>query len=205
MKLIIVRHGESLFNVEHRVQGWKDAPLTEKGKAQAEQVAARLKDMKIDTIYSSDLRRAMETAKIIDRFHDLGVKPVQDFREQCFGELEGMLKSDADKKRPDAFENRKKDPHFVMPGPGGESFDMMAERVKKALDKIIESRSDQTVLIVTHGGPKRAILYKLGLMEGLMTYEELITNRFLNTSVTELEIVDGKPKILCLNCGKHLL
>ena len=205
MKLIIVRHGESRFNVERRVQGWKDAPLTERGRNQAERVADRLKDVKIDAIYASDLCRAFDTAKKIAEFHGLTVTPVKDFREQCFGDLEGFLRPEADKIAPNAFENREKDPDFVMPGTNGESFNMMADRVKKALDKIIGSHPDQTVLVVTHGGPKRAMLYKLGLTEGIMTYEELIRNRFTNTSVTELEIKAGKAEIICLNCGKHLL
>jgi alpha-ribazole phosphatase len=199
MKLILVRHGESQFNVEHRVQGWADVPLTGKGLEQADKVAARLKDVKIDAIYSSVLQRAMVTAEKIAASHNLRVIPVNDLREMNFGEMTGMLRAEADEKYDRPFEKRKNDPDYVFPD--GESVNMMAERVMKVINGIVAKHPGQTVVVVAHGGVKRAIFYKLGLM----SHVEAWSTKLLNTSVSEIEMTEGKAKVICFNCGKHLI
>ncbi len=73
MKLILVRHGETLWNKEHRVQGFTDIALSETGKRQAERLAVCLRDERIDAIYCSNLQRAFETARVIGQFHALPI------------------------------------------------------------------------------------------------------------------------------------
>src|SRR3989344_6985915 len=92
MKTVIhlVRHGQTLWNEMHKLQGWSDIPLTAKGKEQAKEVANRLRGHTIHAIYSSTLSRARETAEEIARHHNLSVQTEDSFKEAGFGVFEGM-------------------------------------------------------------------------------------------------------------------
>src|SRR5512137_1402932 len=89
-RILLVRHGITAYNEADRLQGRIDNPLSEKGRREAEQLAARLKDEPIDAFFSSPLRRAQETAAIIGRFHDRGLTLVPEFSEIDLGDWEGL-------------------------------------------------------------------------------------------------------------------
>ena len=90
MRLILVRHGSTAWNEEGKYQGTIDIPLSDRGRQEAEMVAERLRDEKIDAVYSSNLRRARETAEIIARPHGLPVQVIEELGEMNFGDWEGM-------------------------------------------------------------------------------------------------------------------
>ncbi|WP_422445233.1 alpha-ribazole phosphatase [Thermoanaerobacterium sp. DL9XJH110] len=156
-RFFIVRHGETMWNKEFKYQGQSDVPLNDTGRFQARKLSERLKKEKIDVIYSSDLQRAMETAEIIARPHCLGVQPVKEMRELCFGIWEGLTFNEIERKWPDELEKWRRDPFHTKP-PGGENLSELLFRTSNFIKKIARNHVDKRILIVTHAGPVRALL-----------------------------------------------
>jgi broad specificity phosphatase PhoE len=195
MKLILVRHGEAENNVSVVAGGQLEYKLTENGIEQAKKLAERLKDEKIAIVFSSPLSRAKDTAKEIVKLHPK-VKIVYDNRlkEMNFGELEGkstnLFHAAAEEFKGPLEEFRVK---------GGESYKELIGRVKSFI-KGLEKYHGKTVLVVSHGRTIRAILHVL-LSKPL---EGIMKEKFYNTSVTILELKEGKFGVIEYNCAKHL-
>ncbi len=150
-RFIVVRHGETRWNVEMRIQGQRDSDLTENGVAQAEAIAGRLAAERVDALISSDLGRAMQTARCIGERIGRDVVPDARFRERAFGAGEGMTYTEVDQVYPGAFARiREVDPDLVIPG--GESRRQFHERVRDAFDDIARRHAGRTLVVVTHGG-----------------------------------------------------
>jgi 2,3-bisphosphoglycerate-dependent phosphoglycerate mutase len=158
-RFIVVRHGQTRWNVEKRVQGQEDSPLTDEGLAQAEAIAGRLAQEHFDALVSSDLGRALQTAAPIARRCGLAVVPDARLRERHFGEGEGMAYDEIDRRWPDAFSRiRETDPDAVIPG--GETRRQFHERVHRAFDALVREHEGRRVCVVTHGGVLAA-LYRM--------------------------------------------
>jgi broad specificity phosphatase PhoE len=167
-ELLLVRHGETDWNREHRVQVHTDVPLNAAGREQARRLAERLLDVALEAAYSSDLGRARETAEAVARSQGLEVQLDRDLREKNFGSWEGLTDVEIAERFPDA----------VRGGWGdGETSDEVATRVLGALERI-RSRHDGTVLVVSHGGPLRAILEHLGVAHGPIRNCEIFRARY---------------------------
>lgn len=152
--LLLARHGESDWNRARRWQGHADRPLTERGRAQAAELAARLAEIPLDAVYSSDLRRARETAAAVAQTHGIEVDEVPDLREVDVGSWEGLTRDEAERRFPDAFRR------WLAGRTGwddGETYPEMSRRVIAAVDRIAAENDGGRVLIVSHGGPIRAI------------------------------------------------
>ena len=150
-RIILTRHGQTQWNVEGRVQGSLDSPLTEMGIIQARALAVRLKQEEIQYIYSSDSLRAVNTAEEIRS--ELGLakiitKPA--LREFCFGEWEGRNWQEVRLAYPDIFKIWDSEPHLVTT-PGGENMTLVMKRAWLVLQDIINIHSGSTVCLVTHG------------------------------------------------------
>ena len=156
MRIYTARHGQTSWNKEGRMQGHVDIPLDETGIIQAHKLSERFKDIKIGKIYSSDLGRALETATIINKHHNIEITVETDLREISYGQFEGRLVSEIGGQML----------KFLKAGrgiPGGEGPDEFFARVHSCLDKIIAA-NDEDVLIVGHGGTIKSILcYFFGL------------------------------------------
>lgn len=150
-RIIVVRHGQTEWNVQARIQGQGDSRLTAEGEAQARSLGERLARERFDVLVSSDLGRASATAQAIA---DRCGKPVvldPRLRERHFGVGEGMTYDEVDAAYPGAFARvRSVDPDFVIPG--GESRRQFHERVRGAFDSLAEAHSGRTLVVVTHGG-----------------------------------------------------
>lgn len=175
MKLFLVRHGETDWNVKSLYQGQTDVPLNENGKRQAEDLALKMKNYPLDAIFSSDLKRACETAEIINAYHNLKLQKSPLVREKCFGEMEGKLKKEVLKAHPKYFlPEGGVDLSYTLPG--GESWDEVWDRVKKFFDNL-KKQDFENVLIVTHGGVMRTFSRHFkGLSEERMRSMGKITN-----------------------------
>jgi len=158
--LILVRHGETLGNIEARVQGHQDSPLTPQGLAQARQIAQRLSRLELAAIYSSDVGRARETAAIIAAPHNLAVKARADLRERCYGVLEGLTLKEAGHGSGGWLDDWLADRIHLAP-PGGETGSELCGRVMGALLEIIAAHPGDTVAVSTHGGPIKSAVYHL--------------------------------------------
>ncbi|MFH1268418.1 MAG: histidine phosphatase family protein [Planctomycetota bacterium] len=149
MILYCVRHGESTYNAEGRVQGQSDVPLSERGRRQGEAVAAAMAHLPIDAIYSSPLRRALETARVVAEPLGLEVQTDPRLMEVNAGIFQDKLRSDLERLHPEDFARwTSGDTDFVIPG--GESRRVLARRGLEALEAI--RRTDhQHVAVVAHG------------------------------------------------------
>ena len=150
-RLIAVRHGETAWNVDTRIQGQLDIPLNAKGRWQARRAGQALADEAIDAIYSSDLSRAWETAQAIAQPHALAVAPETRLRERGFGQFEGRTFREIEAQLPDQAQRwRTRDPEFAPPG--GESLLDLRTRVTQAVNEIAARHPGQLVVLVAHGG-----------------------------------------------------
>lgn len=154
--LLLVRHGETDWNREGRVQGHSDVPLNDTGRAQARALAARLAAERVDAVYASDLRRARDTACEVARASGHPVTTTPDLREKHFGSWEGLTRDEILSRDPDALSG---------PWGDGETRDEMADRVLHALREIAARHEGETVVVVSHGGPLRAVQRTLGMVD----------------------------------------
>jgi probable phosphoglycerate mutase len=150
-RLIAIRHGETDWNAQARLQGQLDIDLNERGRAQAAALARALQSEPIDAIYASDLRRAMDTALPLAQAAGVGVRALATLRERAFGYFEGMTYAEIEQRHPEeAVRWRRRDPEFAIGG--GESLCGFQERCVSAVTGIASAHAAQTVAIVAHGG-----------------------------------------------------
>ena len=150
-RLIAVRHGETAWNVDTRIQGQIDIGLNATGLWQAERAGQALADEDISVIYASDLARAWQTAEAIARPHGLAVQPEPRLRERAFGHLEGMSFAEIESMLPeDAKRWRERDPEFEPVG--GESLLTFRDRVTRVAAELAARHPGQLVTLVAHGG-----------------------------------------------------
>ena len=195
MKLIITRHGETEENKNRILQGHLPGKLSELGIKQAKKLALRLKDERINVIYSSDLARASDTAKEIAKYHKkVPIHFVKELREKDFGNYSG--------KSWDTVDNFDELINNNTGFNGVETWKSVEIRVQKLLKSVFKDYKDSTVLFVAHGGTNM-ILIKMILKECNMPNKKLEDQH--NTAVNIFEINEDKNhKIHVLNCLKHL-
>jgi len=155
-RFIIVRHGESIGNLDGRFYGHTNGGLTDRGRLQAERAAVYLADTRIDAAYASDLIRAYETGRIVAAPHGLTPTPDKNLREICAGEWENQPFDELPVRYPEAYGVWMTDIGNSRPT-GGESVREMAERVRTELWRIASAHEGETVLIATHSTPIRAL------------------------------------------------
>jgi 2,3-bisphosphoglycerate-dependent phosphoglycerate mutase len=163
-RLVLVRHGQSLWNLENRFTGWTDVPLTKIGREEARRSAMLLRGRPFDIAYTSGLCRAHETLGIV--LAELGQMPpvIRDpaLNERHYGDLQGLNKGDAAERFGPELVQRWRRSYDVAP-PGGESLEMTAGRTLPFLERAIggDLRQGKSVLVVAHGNSLRAIVMKL--------------------------------------------
>jgi len=157
MKLILVRHGQTISNAEKRYQGRIDAPLSEKGERQIKAVAEELKSEKIDAIYSSTIGRALKTAKEIAKFHKVLIEEKKELGEVSYGKFEGKTIAEVKAAFPGEYEKRRQNTYYHRP-PGGETLVELEERVAPLVKKIISDFSGKTVVVVAHNNVNKIII-----------------------------------------------
>lgn len=159
LRLLLVRHGETEWNVQGRYQGHSDLPLNPKGLEQAQRLSARLKSQNLDFVFSSDLQRANQTAQILVRDRSLQVQTTPQLRELNFGMLEGHTFNEALQLWPAMIDTWLQDHN--QPPQGGERIDDFKQRVSLFYNDLRQNYEQKTVLIVAHGGPLREIIQLL--------------------------------------------
>ena len=150
-EIILIRHGETLWNIEGRWQGHDDSPLTETGIKQAEAVARRLSGLPFSALYSSDLGRAVKTAGIIANTTGHEIICEKRLRERNVGIFQGLTLMEMKERFPEAFKKyHENDPDFVIPQ--GESMKHRLAVNVDCLNEIAENNLGKRVVVVTHGG-----------------------------------------------------
>lgn len=160
--IYLVRHGQTVWNERHIIQGQSDSPLTPLGERQARELACALRAVRLDAVFSSDLGRARETAGIIAREHGLPVQSTTLLRERRFGRWEGQPAA-ALPRRDDLFAGMSQEERSrFRSSPDMESDEDMVRRLLRFLRETAASCACRTVLAVTHGGLMRAFLIDVG-------------------------------------------
>ena len=186
-RLCLIRHGETAWNAEKRLQGHADIPLNTRGESQARQMAQALKDsgLTFDVLYTSDLKRAVDTSAAVVQLFGVVAQVDSNLRERHFGALQGLSINEAPLLRPDIWQahiSRDLDHELE----GGESIRQFALRVQRALDRIEEQHPGKTVLMVSHGGT-------LDMMYRIASNQALSTERVVSVPNASLNWLTHRP------------
>ncbi len=192
--LVLIRHGQSIWNLENRFTGWVDVPLSPKGLEEARRAADHIKDLKFDVAYTSMLTRAQETLRII--LEATGQTPPiirdQALNERHYGDLQGLNKADTAARYGDEQVKIWRRSYDVPP-PNGESLELCAKRTLPFFDRAIggDLRQGKNVLVVAHGNSNRSIVMKLDGLTG-----EQVVGVELETGVPLVYEIDTSLKVL---------
>ena len=199
MRLILVRHGETVLNREGRILGHNEEPLTERGRGQAIAVAQALYPETPFTLYASPLSRALETAQIIAQKHQVDITPLEGLKEVDVGELDGMSIQEMRRSYPE-FARLWAQDAAATPMPGGESPAHLQQRAWKAVVTILERNPTSTTVAVTHAFTIYTLLCK-ALGVPLNNFQRFHINV---GSTTTLEIAEDKATLISFNDCCHL-
>jgi probable phosphoglycerate mutase len=197
--LCIVRHGETAWNAEHRVQGQLDIPLNEIGLRQAQAVGAALREERFDAIYSSDLTRARQTAEPISNLLAMQIRVEKNLRERHYGIFERLTYAEVREKFPDDYARfEARDPEYAFRT--GESLKDFSGRSIAILSKIVKENEGKKILVFTHGG----VLDKLYRhITGLPLSAERNFG-IPNAGLNRVEVTAGQWRIECWADVAHL-
>lgn len=201
LKIYLVRHGQTEFNIQNRMQGRIDSPLTEKGRRDAEALGKYLSDVDFELVIASPSKRAQVTAELICKGRDISVQVEPDIREINMGSWEGRTKDEIIKAYPVEGEIFYNKPHLYKPLEGDSYYDVQ-ERAVGAVKRFTELYKDGNILIVTHTVVIRAIIayFKGYPMESLWKGPAIE-----GTSVTLLEAEHGNIKVASLGETPHII
>lgn len=191
-KLILIRHGQSIWNAENRFTGWTNVELSEKGELEALEAGKLLSKINIDSVHTSDLIRAQKTAEIIMKNNEVSKDFVtyEDFRlnERNYGELQGLNKKETAEKHGSEQVHIWRRSYDIAP-PGGESLKMTAERtIPYFIEEILpELEAGKNILVSAHGNSLRSIVMHIEKLSP----EEIVS----------VEIPTGKPHFYRFNAG----
>ncbi|MFL0196204.1 histidine phosphatase family protein [Clostridium sp. WILCCON 0269] len=201
VKLYLVRHGETIWNIERKMQGgMKDSPLTEKGIEQANLLKNRVQDINFDIIYSSPLERAVKTSRIVAAQRNIPIIKDDRLMEIDIGEWGGLTKEQAREKNPEQLDNFWTNPKIYVPDTG-ESFAQVKTRVVSLIKEIISRYEGKSILIVTHTVVLRIMM---AYFEN-RPLDELWEGSYIHqASLSEVEIESGCYNILLYGDTSHL-
>jgi probable phosphoglycerate mutase len=188
--LCLVRHGETAWNAEGRVQGQLDIPLNGAGLAQARSVARVLSKEKFAAIYSSDLTRARQTAQPAADLLQKQVALSESLRERHYGVFQGMTYTEASERIPEGYARFKaKDPEYDFGT--GESLSRFNERALACIRDLVEKHAGENLLVVTHGGVLEMV-YRHATGRGLSTPRDF---EIPNAAINRIEIEGSRWRV----------
>jgi len=200
LRLYLVRHGQTEWNVQKRMQGWQDSALTEKGVNNAIALRKKLEGVDYAAIYTSTSERTIETARLIIDERNLAINTNQDLREINLGEWEGKTHDEIKDIYPEQYKYFLGNPALYEPV-GGENFEQLINRAIKALNYIISKHIDGNILVITHSVILKAILMHV---KG-KTVKDLWAPPFIHdTSLSILEIENGVHSLISEGDITHL-
>ncbi|MEG0372179.1 MAG: histidine phosphatase family protein [Clostridium sp.] len=195
--LYLTRHGQTEWNIEKRLQGRGNSPLTQEGIEKAYELRKRLKDIPIDVIYTSPIERALHTAQILKGDKDVEILSCEGLMEMSFGTYEGRKTDEISKECPEWDINLIMEGNTTLAAPEGENLGQVRDRVKEAMDHIIAMHKGKHILVVAHGITLKALMY-------YFKDEEVNQEVMGQTTLTKIEQdVDGTVHIVYKNDSTH--
>ena len=194
-RLVLLRHGESQWNLENRFTGWVDVPLSPKGIEEAKQAGEKLRGLTFDRAFTSVLTRANETLRLVLEAIGQTTIPIEKdkaLNERMYGDLQGLNKAETAKKYGDAQVKIWRRSYDVKP-PGGESLKDTAERALPYYEKMIKPHlmKGETIIIAAHGNSLRALVMELDQLS-----KEEVLELNIPTGVPLLYELDDRGKVL---------
>lgn len=199
-RIILVRHGETTWNIEGRYQGQEDTPLSEKGLRQGRLLAEGLRNVQIDVAIASPLQRSFKTCKFCADLHGLEVQADERLLEINHGSWEGVLAPDIEAQYPGEFHAWHTAPETVLMPGGGESLEDVRKRARAAFDEYATKYVGKTVLVAAHDAVNKAIICDL-LGLGMEHFWQIKQD---NTCINVLEYNEGVWRVVLLNSTNHL-
>ena len=200
-EMILIRHGETIWNAEGRIQGQGDSPLTERGIAQARAVARRLQEEEFTTLYGSHLGRVIETARHVADVTGHAITIDERLQERHYGLFEGLTYAEAQTQHPDIFATYQQLRYTAdYAHPGAESLRQLTERGQVVFQALAERHAGERLVIVSHGALIGAMLrHFLGVpIDGKHGF------RLANGSLSEVVFADGDWRVRTLGEVYHL-
>lgn len=198
--IYIVRHGQTEWNLLGKTQGHGNSDLTEKGVEQAKLLADNMIKYPIDYIYSSDLGRAYDTAKIIGDKLNLEVEKTEALREMGFGTWEGRVIKDIIEENPALYRQWRDEPHLAKI-PQAESLEQIKERTDKFVAEINEKHDGKHIVLVTHSLSARIML--LSFLDS--NVKNIYRINQSNTALNIVELRDYGPVVIKMNDTSHII
>ena len=197
-RVVLVRHGQTDWNLRYCFQGQTDVPLNAEGLAQAERLAERFAQWPAEVVYSSPLQRALSTAQALAKPRGLCTVVLEGLKEINFGTWEGRSILGMEREERGAFRTWMHDPFFNMP-PGAEDWESIRDRVERAVEMIL-AEPHERIAVVTHGGIIRALF---AVLLGLDPHT-VWRLRVFNCSLSGVEIGPDGPALVFSNDDLHL-
>ncbi len=194
-KLILIRHGQTEWNLKKRYCGFIDLELNKNGRMQAGKLHKKMRRQSIHKVYASDRKRAVQTAGIV--FKKQRIEMMPDLREIHFGVFEGLNHDEILEKYPDIYKKWLKDPYNVTI-PKGESLAKFKKRVVSAIKKIVKENSGKTVAVVCHGGAISIFI------NHLLKSKDFWMQIPKSTAMSIVEFEKNKARIKVFNDVSHL-
>lgn len=199
MKLYITRHGTTEWNIEKRLQGWRDSPLTEEGINRAISLGESLENIDFDVIYTSPQKRALETAKLVRGNRNTEIITYDGLKELGFGTWEGMALDEIDAKYPEEYFRYRNRPELYVPI-DGESFKDLFKRVESFLDEV-KTKDYKNILIVTHGVTIKTLI---SIIKGLTLEEFSSLPVYTGTALNICEALGDKFEFIVEGNISHI-
>lgn len=202
-EILLIRHGETDWNVERRLQGHTDIGLNEQGLRQAEALGQALRGERLDAVIASDLQRALQTAEAVAQWHGLQVQREEGLRERCYGAFEGLVHHEISSRYPESYASwqaREVDAVFPSGERVCESFRHFYQRVIPTILRLGARHSGQRIALVAHGGVLECA-YRAANAMPLQTPRNFPV---LNASINRFAVDGGELKLLAWGDVAHL-
>ena len=197
--VLLVRHGQTESNITGYFMGWSNEDISELGYAQAHNLSSRLAEFPIASVYTSPLRRTMNTARILAEPHKLEPTVMDDLIEIGLGDWQGLHRDEISQQWPETWKQSRIDPSDISL-PNGESFQQVTARAERAFNRIVANNADQQALVVTHDVVIRVLVaHVLGVSNSI--YRRLEIG---NASLSIIRVENGKARIVTINDISHL-
>jgi|UPI0004013EF7 alpha-ribazole phosphatase len=198
--LYLTRHGETQWNVEKRMQGWQDSPLTEKGRQDAKRLGQRLEAVELTAIYASTSGRAFETAELVRGERPIPIYQDEQLREMHLGDWEGKTHDEIQQMDPVLFDHFWNAPHLYVPQRGERFWDVQ-QRALEAVQRIIARHQGKTVLVVTHGVVLKTLI---AAFKGVPLDDLWAPPYMYGTSVTIVEAHHDEFRVIVEGDASHI-